>query len=91
MDNFWCPDHHNSPFFSQNPCDRNILEELRSGQLGSTPPLPAEATPTKQETTPTPDDEEGEDFDLNIDEDLDLDDLDLNADVSFVSQFMYNQ
>ncbi|CAI8053736.1 Coatomer subunit beta' [Geodia barretti] len=63
-----------------NPCDRNILEELRSGQLGSTPPLPAEATPTKQETTPTPDDEEGEDFDLNIDEDLDLDDLDLNAD-----------
>jgi coatomer subunit beta' len=62
-----------------SPCDRNILEELRSGQLGSTPPLPTEATPTKQETTPTPPDEE-EDFDLNMDEDLDLDDLDLNAD-----------
>lgn len=69
---------------SQSPCDRNVLEELRSGQLGSAPPIPTEATPTKRETTPTPDAVgEEEDFDLDVEEDLNLDDLDLNADVSF--------
>ena len=82
------------PFSSclQSPCDRNVLEELRSGTLGSEATPLLETTPTNQEATPTPEaaeeEEEGEDFDLDGDEDLNLDDLDLNEDVSFVVWFL---
>ena len=62
------------PSSPQNPCDRNVLDELSSGQL-------QQATPTTQPPPVSPDQkliEDGSEEDI----DLDLDDLDLNADVS---------
>ena len=74
-------------FLSQNPCDRNVLEELSSGQLQSGAPPTSQALPTQQVTTPTEPEfgeeiDTGEDFDLE--DDLNLDELDLNTDVSLL-------
>ena len=70
---------------SQNPCDRNVLEELSSGQLQFEVLSTSQAPPTQQVTTPTEPEfgeeiDTGEDFDLE--DDLNLDELDLNTDVS---------
>ena len=70
---------------SQSPCDRNVLEELSSGQLQCGAPPTTQAPPTQQAATPTEPEfgeeiDTGEDFDL--DDDLNLDELDLNTDVS---------
>ena len=79
--------HTHTHTHTQSPCDRNILEELRSGQLDTAPPTSSKATPTQQETTPpAAADVEEEDFDLDDEEELNLDDLDLNADVSVWNQ-----
>ena len=69
---------------SQSPCDRNVLEELSSGQLQCGAPPTTQAPPSQQATTPTEPEfgeeiDTGEDFDLD---DLNLDELDLNTDVS---------
>ena len=70
---------------SQNPCDRNILEELSSGQLQCGALPTPQAPPTQQAATPT-EPEFGDEIDtvedFDLDDDLNLDDLDLNTDVS---------